>query len=106
MEYAHDANGNMVKDLDRSIVAIRYNLLNLPDTVQFANGNQIVNRYDASGRKLGSRSMTLVTPLVAPVSEGTILGGVDVNAEDDVTASGTDYVGNITSPGCTIRKDM
>jgi RHS repeat-associated protein len=85
----------MVKDLDRNIVAIRYNLLNLPDTVQFANGNQIINRYDASGRKLGSRSMTLVTPLVAPVSEGTILGGVDVNAEDDVTASGTDYVGNV-----------
>jgi RHS repeat-associated protein len=95
VEFAYDANGNMVKDLDRNIVAIRYNLLNLPDTVQFANGNQIINRYDASGRKLGSRSMTLVTPLVTPVSEGTILGGVDVNAEDDVTASGTDYVGNV-----------
>ncbi len=29
----------MIKDLDREIVTIRYNLLNLPDTIQFKNGN-------------------------------------------------------------------
>lgn len=34
-EFAYDANGNMVKDLDRNIVTVRYNILNLPDTVQF-----------------------------------------------------------------------
>lgn len=34
-EFAYDANGNMVKDLDRNIVTVRYNMLNLPDTVQF-----------------------------------------------------------------------
>ncbi len=51
VEMDYDANGNLVYDLDREIVAIRYNLLNLPDTVQFKNGNQIVNHYDALGNR-------------------------------------------------------
>ena len=42
-----DSNGNMTADLDRDIVAIRYNMLNLPDTVQFRNGSAIVNYYTA-----------------------------------------------------------
>jgi hypothetical protein len=37
----------MTYDLDRNICAIKYNLLNLPDTIQFANGNLIVHQYDA-----------------------------------------------------------
>lgn len=41
--------GNMIYDLDRNICAIKYNLLNLPDTIQFANGNLIVHQYDALG---------------------------------------------------------
>ena len=43
----YDANGNMVCDATRGISAIRYNILNLPDTIQFVNGGQIVNFYDA-----------------------------------------------------------
>ena len=41
--------GNMTYDLDRNICAIKYNLLNLPDTIQFANGNLIVHQHDALG---------------------------------------------------------
>ena len=51
-DFAYDANGNMLYDKDRGIAAIRYNLLNLPDTIQFTNGNQIVNHYDAAGNRL------------------------------------------------------
>ena len=40
--------GNMTSDYDRNIVTIRYNILNLPDTIQFSTGNQIINRYSAS----------------------------------------------------------
>ena len=43
----YDANGNLIRDLDRGITAIKYNILNLPDTIQFVNGGQIVNFYDA-----------------------------------------------------------
>lgn len=35
----YDANGNLIRDLDRGITAIKYNILNLPDTIQFINGN-------------------------------------------------------------------
>ena len=50
VEFTYDQNGNMKKDLDRNIVTIRYNILNLPDTIQFKNGNQIINLYAADGR--------------------------------------------------------
>lgn len=34
-EFFYDANGNMTADLDRDIVTIKYNLLNLPELIQF-----------------------------------------------------------------------
>jgi len=72
-EFAYDANGNMTKDLDRDIVAIRYNLLNLPEIVQFKNGNQIINKYDAGGRKLSTEYFTLLYTLTTPIAEGVIM---------------------------------
>ena len=59
-EMAYDANGNLVKDLDRNIITIKYNLLNLPDYIQFGNGNAILNTYDASGQKLRSDYYTCI----------------------------------------------
>ena len=67
-EFSYDANGNMIKDLDRDIVTIRYNLLNLPDTVQFKNGSQVINQYDAGGRKLKSLYHTPVTAILGPIT--------------------------------------
>ncbi len=68
LEFLYDPNGNMTKDLDRNIDTIKYNLLNLPDTIQFSNGNQIVHTYDASGRKLRTEYFTLYTPIQIPLS--------------------------------------
>ncbi|MDR1180738.1 MAG: hypothetical protein LBL13_02005, partial [Bacteroidales bacterium] len=68
-EFTYDANGNMISDDDRNISTIRYNLLNLPDTIQFGNGNQIINLYAADGRKLVTRYFTLVTPVVVPIGQ-------------------------------------
>ena len=51
VDMRYDANGNLISDKDRGISVIHYNILNLPDTIQFVNGNQIVNLYDAAGRK-------------------------------------------------------
>ncbi len=66
-DFAYDANGNMIYDRDRGIAAIRYNLLNLPDTIQFTNGNQIVHHYDAAGNRLATnyytREVTTTVPL-------------------------------------------
>ena len=57
-DFAYDANGNMLYDKDRGIAAICYNLLNLPDTILFTNGNQIVHFYDAAGNRLKTNYYT------------------------------------------------
>jgi len=58
----------MTTDLDRDIVTIKYNLLNLPDLIQFKNGNQIINSYATDGRKLGTEYFTLATPVIVPIN--------------------------------------
>ena len=72
VEQFYDPNGNLIIDLDRGITHIAYNLLNLPDTICFANGNQIINRYDAAGNKQETQTITLQDTKFSP----TPLNGV------------------------------
>ncbi len=51
-DYIYDANGNMTQDLNKDIIEIRYNYLNLPELVTKSNGDQIAYMYDAAGMKL------------------------------------------------------
>ena len=51
-EYAYDANGNLTKDLNKGIVDIQYNCLNLPSKVTFSDGNTVDYTYAADGTKL------------------------------------------------------
>jgi RHS repeat-associated protein len=93
VEFKYDKNGNMITDLDRGIVTIRYNILNLPDTVQFANGNQIVNRYTAGGQKIRTEYFTRLTALAAPLTEGkTIQQGYTYGVVDQ---TGSAYIDNM-----------
>ena len=66
-DFAYDANGNMIYDQDRGIAAIRYNLLNLPDTIQFTNGNLIIHRYDATGNRLETKYLTKKIATTVPL---------------------------------------
>jgi len=92
-EMSYDKNGNMVKDLDREIVTIRYNILNLPDTIQFKYGNQIINRYAADGRKLYTEYFTKLIQLATPIDTGGVYSWVyDRNLYN---LKGNDYVGNM-----------
>ena len=50
-EFSVMSNAKTNEDDDRGISFIKYNLLNLPDTIQFSNGNAIVYEYDALGTK-------------------------------------------------------
>jgi hypothetical protein len=88
-EFFYDKNGNTITDLDREIVTIKYNLLNLPDTVQFMNGNQIINKYSADGRKLQTDYVTAQLPLVMPI------GNVANSTGYGFVRYGTIYAGNI-----------
>lgn len=51
-DYTYDANGNMTQDLNKGIIEIQYNYLNLPELVTKSNGDQIAYTYDAAGMKL------------------------------------------------------
>jgi len=92
-EMAYDANGNMIKDLDRDIATIKYNLLNLPEYIQFSNGNVIKNLYDAGGQKLRSDYYTYKQSLSEPLTDGEILAPIYTPTNYDF--SGTEYVENI-----------
>jgi RHS repeat-associated protein len=51
-DYFYDANGNMHVDKNKGIQSIRYNHLNLPDSVGMDEGKYILYTYDAAGVKL------------------------------------------------------
>ncbi len=96
VEFGYDANGNMVYDLDRGISAIRYNCLNLPDTIQFDNGSQIVYRYDAQGVKLSTRYVTSLFPMVVPIgSVADCFDNPDAPFYPSATSTTISYVGNV-----------
>jgi hypothetical protein len=96
IEMTYDANGNLIKDLDRDIYTIKYNILNLPEIVQFKDGHQIINAYDASGKKLSSRYYTILmrsqVPVVNTLQPGQVLS---LQYEmDHIEETGTFYVDN------------
>ena len=51
-DYAYDINGNMTRDYNKSISAITYNFLNLPNVVSVAGKGTITYTYDATGNKI------------------------------------------------------
>lgn len=87
----YDANGNLNSDADRGISLIKYNILNLPDTIQFTNGNQIVNLYDATGTKYKSIYYTLLPTVATPYYEIAHYGFNSDTVEYNIT----EYVGNV-----------
>jgi RHS repeat-associated protein len=87
----YDANGNLIVDIDRHINAIHYNILNLPDTIQFNNGNQIVNLYNAAGQKY--KTIVYTVPVSTYVPQYEILH-YTFNTEG-ISYSVTEYSGNI-----------
>ena len=95
LDYFYDSNGNMTADLDRDIVAIRYNLLNLPDTVQFRNGSAIVNYYTADGKRTGSKYLTPLTTVVIPAGQtfGSTSGTAAMSSHVTARRGSLEYVG-------------
>lgn len=51
VDYTYDANGNLTKDANKNISVIRYNHLNLPDSIVIAGKGTIRYLYDAAGSK-------------------------------------------------------
>jgi RHS repeat-associated protein len=80
----------VLTDLDRGIVSIRYNVLNLPDIIQFKNGNQMINTYNANGQKLRTKYYTALNPVIVPVN--TIHSGYSTS---EATLRLDDYFGSV-----------
>ena len=90
IDFSYDANGNLIKDLDRDIVTIKYNILNLPEIIQFKNANSIYNYYDASGKKLKMEYRYAIWNWEVP------MGGIaDEQSTYGSDKSGIMYVDNI-----------
>ncbi|MCI5058301.1 MAG: RHS repeat-associated core domain-containing protein [Flavobacteriales bacterium] len=55
--YSYDENGNMIFDPGKD-VEIKYNFLNLPDTIVFGSGDSILIFYNSEGEKYLKRSIS------------------------------------------------
>ena len=64
----------------------------MPDTIQFGTGNQIINRYAADGRKLGTEYFTRVTNLAVPLITGQVIN--QTYTINTINQNGTAYIDN------------
>ncbi len=108
LEYLYDANGNMIRDVNKGISNISYNHLNLPEHINLGDGNYVTYTYDAAGIKLRKESKVgtniEITDYIAGKhykngvleffqhSEGRVVkSGNDYNFEYNLT----DHLGNV-----------
>lgn len=76
-EYGYDANGNMTSDENKGITKVRYNLLNLPDSVSFGAKGYIKYVYSAAGAKLRKEVHETGKPVVSTDYAGTFVHQAD-----------------------------
>jgi len=89
-EYLYDKNGNNTYDANSGISTIKYNLLNLPEIIQFTAGHQNKYIYGADGRKLTADSYTKNSIIVVP--QGAI-SPIPPNSSDYIRIT-TAYINN------------
>lgn len=80
--FQYDTNGNLITQTDKNIATIRYNVLNLPDTIQFKSGNQIVNNCFVDGIHYRTAYRTCLVPPTVPVATGIMHQGLMNYIED------------------------
>ena len=74
-------------------MTIRYNSLNLPDTIRFKNGNAIYYTYNATGMKLRTTHITVKPDLANPITLS--VGQVQpLTQSETLSALVTTYMGN------------
>jgi hypothetical protein len=101
VEYTYNANGAMVKDLNKGISTIAYNSLNLPRMVDIKNKNAEGRNeytYSASGQKLKAVQKWNPNYSTAPVV------GSAINAAALTMSSTTDYAGNIIYENNSLKR--
>jgi RHS repeat-associated protein len=90
-EYLYDTNGSTTYDANSGISTIQYNVLNLPNIVQFTAGHKNIYTYGADGKKLETNNYTLHSAINVPQGSISTLP----SNPGDYTKVTTDYVGNM-----------
>ena len=98
VEYEYDANGNMVRDLNKGISSISYDLNNQPRKIEYNDGRNASYVYDAEGNKLSvSYNLTAMSSAQPqmPVMQSSDVASANVsNGQKTI-----DYCGNIIYDG-------
>ena len=98
-EYIYDSNGNMQQDYNKKISKIQYNLLNLPATLQFTNGNRKDYTYSADGKKLKVVHRTAIANISVPMGQIKELAANQISQTHTV-----DYCGNVIYENGSLSK--
>ena len=98
VEYEYDANGNMVRDLNKGISFISYDLNNQPRKIEYNDGRNASYVYDAEGNKLSvSYNLTAMSSAQPqmPVMQSSDVASANVsNGQKTI-----EYCGNIIYDG-------
>jgi len=68
-EYTYDANGNLTADINKGIISISYNTLNLPVAINRTNSIRVVYLYDATGTKRQQKNYINIEGSVAKTTD-------------------------------------
>ncbi len=99
-EYLYDTNGSMTYDANSGISTIQYNVLNLPNIVQFTAGHKNIYTYGADGKKLEINNYTLRSAINVPQGSISTLP----SNPGDYTKVTTDYIGNMIYENGTLKE--
>lgn len=98
VEYEYDANGNLVRDLNKGIISISYDLNNQPRKIEYNDGRNVSYLSDAEGSKLSvSYNLTAMSSAQPqmPVMQSSDVASANVsNGQKTI-----DYCGNIIYDG-------
>lgn len=88
VEYAYDANGNMVSDKNKGIGSISYDINNLPREICFSDGRSSSYVYDAEGKKhsvsYNLTAMTSAQPLMPEMQSGNAVSANATNGQKTI----------------------
>lgn len=98
VEYEYDANGNLVRDLNKGIISISYDLNNQPRKIEYNDGRNASYVYDAEGNKLSVSynltAMSSAQPQMPVMQSSNVASANMSNGQKTI-----DYCGNIIYDG-------
>ena len=98
VEYEYDANGNLVRDLNKGIISISYDLNNQPRKIEYNDGRNASYVYDAEGSKLSVSynltAMSSAQPQMPVMQSSNVASANMSNGQKTI-----EYCGNIICDG-------